>query len=278
MQNNNNKLSFFQVSREITRKIIFEADTAAGKLFDVLLIINIMLSIIVVMLDSVDVIKNSYGELLKIAEWFFTIIFSIEYFLRIFCVKRPLMYIFSFYGIIDLLSIIPTFISLLIPQSRFLLVIRSLRLLRVFRVLKLAKYVGEADVIIKALSESRRKITVFLITIFTLVIILGSIMYVIEGGENGFSSIPKSIYWAVVTLTTVGYGDISPKTIIGQIVASVVMILGYGIIAVPTGIVTAEMTKKNNRQFTTKSCRSCSAEGHDFHAQYCYHCGEDMDN
>ena len=189
----------------------------------------------------------------------------------------PLKYAHSFYGVVDILSILPTYISIILPATRFLLVIRSLRLLRVFRILKLVQYIGEAETIKNALYASFRKIIVFIASVATLVVILGSVMYVIEGKENGFTSIPKSIYWAVVTLTTVGYGDISPQTVFGQFIASIVMITGYGIIAVPTGIVTAEFTKKLGRQVTTKSCPSCGAEAHDFHATYCYHCGVDME-
>ncbi|MDH5559834.1 MAG: ion transporter [Deltaproteobacteria bacterium] len=276
MEENHKKPVFWTDLREITRRVIFEADTRLGKLFDMLLIYSIILSIVVVMLDSVEFIKKDWGYHLNIAEWGFTIIFSVEYVLRLICVKKPLMYARSFYGVIDLLSIIPTYASLILPQTRFLLAIRSMRLLRIFRVLKLVKFINESDLIISALYESRRKITVFLATVAILVIILGSLMYVIEGGEHGYSSIPKSIYWAIVTMTTVGYGDISPKTPLGQMLASIVMIMGYGIIAVPTGIVTAEFAKQSSRQITTKACHVCSAEVHDFHAQYCYNCGEKL--
>ncbi|HII02687.1 TPA: ion transporter [Methanosarcinaceae archaeon] len=252
--------------------IIFEADTPAGKLFDEILILAILLSIIVVMLDSVSSIAVRYGDLFYTLEWIFTILFTMEYFLRLICVGRPTRYATSFFGIIDLLAILPTYLSLMLPGSQYLLVIRSLRLLRVFRVLKLAQYIGEADLLIKALRASRRKITLFLFTVLTLVVILGSLMYVIEGADSGFTSIPRSIYWAIITLTTVGYGDIVPETNLGQALASVIMIIGYSIIAVPTGIVTSEITYAS-RYSKGRVCHNCSFEGHDIDANYCKRCG-----
>ncbi|MEQ8925038.1 MAG: ion transporter, partial [Fulvivirga sp.] len=222
--------------------IIFEADTFLGKLFDVILLIAILLSVLAVMLESVDHIKSDYGDLLYQIEWGFTILFSMEYIARIYVSERPKKYIFSFFGVIDLLSILPTFIGLFAAGAHSLLIIRSIRLLRVFRVLKMVRYLGEASSLMKALNASRAKIIVFIGAVFSLTVILGTIMYLIEGGENGFTSIPRSIYWAVVTLTTVGYGDIAPGTTLGQIVATAIMILGYGIIAVPTGIVSAEIS------------------------------------
>ena len=261
---------------EYLRQVIFEADTPLGKAFDLGLIVSIGLSIIVVMLDSMEDVQAQYGDWLLIAEWVFTINFSIEYLLRIICVRRPILYCRSFFGIVDLLSILPTYLSLLFPGTQYLTVIRSLRLLRIFRVLKLAKFIGDAHVITDALTASRRKIIVFLITVLTLVVILGSVMYVIEGKENGFTSIPRGIYWAVVTLTTVGYGDIAPKTVLGQIVASMVMICGYGIIAVPTGILTSEFTKASAKGVTTRCCRVCTTEGHEINAIYCNHCGAEL--
>jgi voltage-gated potassium channel len=254
-------------------EIIFEADTPAGKLFDILLILSIILSVIAVMLDSMSVIKAEYGNLLYTIEWIFTILFTVEYFLRLYSVGRPIRYAASFFGIVDLLAILPTYFSLLIPGSQYLLVIRLLRVLRIFRVLKLVQYLSEAKLLMQALRASRRKITVFLFTVLTLVIIFGSLMYVIEGEENGFTSIPRGIYWAVVTLTTVGYGDISPNTGAGQALASVIMILGYSIIAVPTGIVTVEMSKVAGMKISTQACPECSAEGHDSDAEYCKYCG-----
>jgi len=259
--------------RQRLHEIIFEADTRAGKIFDIVLIISILLSVIAVMLDSIPEIHYSSQKTLYGIEWFFTIIFSIEYGLRLISVRRPLGYATSFYGIIDLLAILPTYFSLLIPGSQYFLVIRLIRVLRIFRILKLVQYLNEAKVIMRALKASRRKIIVFLFTVATLVVIFGSLMYVIEGEDNGFTSIPRSVYWSIVTLTTVGYGDISPKTGLGQAIASVIMILGYGIIAVPTGIVTTEMTRASADKISTQVCPACSAEGHDIDAVYCKYCG-----
>lgn len=256
-------------------EVIFEADTASGKAFDVILIIAILASVCVVMLDSVASINAVYGGFLYKVEWFFTIIFTIEYLLRLICVGRPAKYATSFYGVIDLLAIIPTFISVLLPGSQYLLVIRVLRVLRIFRVLKVVQYVGEAQQLTRAMKASRQKITVFLFSVLTIVVILGSFMYLIEGPENGFTSIPISIYWAIVTLTTVGYGDVSPQTPFGMVLASVIMILGYSIIAVPTGIVTAEIGRAITREkMTTRACLECAAEGHDMDADFCKFCGK----
>ncbi|MCB0281366.1 MAG: ion transporter [Calditrichaeota bacterium] len=255
-------------------EIIFEADTRMGKAFDIILIITILLSVIAVMLDSMPEVRRNYGSILLVLEWSFTILFTIEYVLRLITVGRPLKYAGSFYGIVDLLSIIPTYFSLLFPGTQMLVVIRILRVLRIFRVLKLAQYLGEAQMIKQALKASRRKITVFLVTVVTIVIIVGSMMYLIEGEESGFVSIPHSIYWAIVTLTTVGYGDITPITSLGRILSAIVMILGYAIIAVPTGIVTAEMTQTlTKKHVTTQACPQCSMEGHDVDAQFCKYCG-----
>ena len=254
-------------------EIIFEADTRLGKLFDIVLIISIVVSVIIVMIDSVAVINKEYGDTLYILEWIFTILFTIEYFLRLFTVGRPIKYATSFFGVVDLFAILPTYFSVLFPGSQYFLVIRILRLLRVFRVLKLVQYVGEARLLRQAMIASKRKIIVFIFTVLTIVVIFGSIMYVIEGSENGFTSIPRSIYWAIVTLTTVGYGDVSPVTPLGQAVAAIIMILGYGIIAVPTGIVTAEMTAAAGKKISTQACPECSAEGHESDAQFCKYCG-----
>lgn len=234
----------------------------------------IILSVVVVMLESVSSIEENYGYWLRLAEWIFTGVFTIEYILRMVSVDHPLRYARSFFGIIDLLAIIPTYLSLLIPGTQFLLVIRLMRILRVFRVLKLAKYIAEAEVLVTALRASRRKITVFLFTVTTLVVILGSLMYFIESDADGFTSIPRSVYWAIVTLTTVGYGDISPQTPMGQALASIVMILGYAILAVPTGIVSVEMARADADLISTRSCHSCSLAGHDTDARYCKHCGD----
>jgi voltage-gated potassium channel len=258
--------------RRKIHEVIFEADTPAGKTFDVILIISILASVAIVMLDSIETVSERHGDLLYAAEWFFTILFTLEFLLRLSCVGRPMKYAGSFFGIVDLLGTIPTYIGLLFPGTRFLLVIRLLRVLRVFRILKLVTYVSEIEMLRRALAASSRKIMVFLFTIVTVVVIIGSAMYLIEGAENGFTSIPRGIYWAIVTLTTVGYGDLAPKTDLGQIVASMVMILGYSVIAVPTGIVTAEMTRAVH-EVSTQSCPECSAGGHDPDAQHCKYCG-----
>jgi voltage-gated potassium channel len=259
--------------RATLHEVIFEADTPAGKAFDVLLIISILVSVMAVMLDSMVAIRSDYGRLLNQIEWFFTLMFTLEYLLRLACVGRPLKYALSFYGVVDLLAIAPSYLSLVMLGSHYLLVIRILRILRIFRILKLVPYLGEARLLIRALSASRRKIAVFLYTVLTLVVIFGSLMYVVEGEAGGFSSIPRSIYWAIVTLTTVGYGDIAPKTGLGQALSSVVMILGYAIIAVPTGIVTVEMSQAFASRISTQACPECSAEGHDADASHCKYCG-----
>lgn len=259
-------------------EIIFEADTPEGKAFDVVLLVAILLSVIAVMLESVAAIQLQYKGLFKVLEWVFTILFSIEYLLRVFLTKKPLKYIFSFFGLVDLLSILPSFVGFFIAGNTYSLVtIRSLRLLRVFRVLKLGRYVGGAQTIVTGLKESRPKITVFLVAVMSLAIIMGTLMYMIEGAENGFTSIPRSIYWAIVTLTTVGYGDIAPVTVLGQTIASALMILGYGIIAVPTGIVGAEIAKQEFKNLNTQVCQACSKEGHEDDAVYCKFCGASLD-
>ncbi len=254
-------------------EIIFEADTPAGKFFDLALIVSILLSVLVVMLDSTPSLREAYGKALFFAEWTFTLLFTVELILRLICVRRPWRYAVSFFGVVDILAVLPTYLSLFFYSTHYLLVIRVLRLLRIFRVLKLVSYVGEAQALMTALSASKRKILVFLSAVLTLVVIFGSVMYVIEGEANGFTSIPTSIYWAVVTLTTVGYGDISPKTSLGQAVAACIMILGYAIIAVPTGIVTAEMSRMPKGGITTQACPVCGAEGHAPDAVFCKKCG-----
>jgi voltage-gated potassium channel len=254
-------------------EIIFGAETQAGKIFDVLLIASIFLSIIVVMLDSVASINVVYGRLFFLLEWFFTLLFTVEYLLRLSCIGRPWRYATSFFGVIDLLAILPSYLSLLLPGAEIFLVIRILRVLRIFRVLKLVQYIGEANLLVKALQSSRQKITVFMFAVSSLVIIFGSLIYVIEGEQNGFTSIPRSIYWAIVTMTTVGYGDISPKTGFGQSLAALVMIIGYSIIAVPTGIVTAEITQQLKKKISNRPCPECGASNHDDDAEYCKYCG-----
>src|SRR5215207_899247 len=257
-------------------EVIFEADTRAGRAFDVVLIGLILLSALAVMLESIRGVRERYGAELYAAEWGFTILFTLEYVLRLASVRRPLRYAASFFGVVDLLAIVPTYLSLLVPGSHYLLVVRILRLLRIFRVLKLAEHLTEADVLMRALRASRHKISVFLLTVLTMVVIIGTLLYVIEGEEHGFTSIPVGIYWAVVTLTTVGYRDISPKTPVGQTLAAVVMIIGYGIIAVPTGIVTVEIAQAARKPVSTQSCPECSAQGHDADAVYCKYCASKL--
>ncbi|MBL7049374.1 MAG: ion transporter [Nitrospira sp.] len=256
--------------------IIFEADTRAGKAFDILLFLSIIASVIVVMLDSVKDIHNVYGEELYIAEWFFTFLFSAEYLIRILSLKRPMKYVGSFFGIVDMLAILPTYLSIILPGSQYLIAIRILRILRIFRVLKLVQYISESQQLMSALWASRRKIAVFLFTVLTMIVIFGSLMYLVEGEENGFSSIPKSIYWAVVTLTTVGYGDIAPKTNLGQILASLIMITGYSIIAVPTGIISAEIARAAKNMAKLATCPQCGCAEHASDAKYCKDCASSI--
>ncbi len=258
--------------------IIFEADTVAGKRFDLVLVWSIVISLVVIMIDSIQNIHAEYKDMLNTVEWFFTILFSIEYIARLICSPNPVRYAKSFLGVIDLLSILPSFVSLFIPQAYVLLDVRILRLLRIFRVLKLTGYVEEYQWLMMAVVDSRRKIGVFLSIILTLVVILGTVLYLVEGPANGFTSVPTSIYWAISTLTTVGFGDITPKTDTGRFFASVMMLFGWGILAVPTGIVSAEMiaqhaVKKTLSESTTRSCHSCMTEGHSADALHCHYCG-----
>ncbi len=262
--------------RRRLHEIIFEADTRAGKAFDVALLCAIVASIVAVMLDSVDRYGTRFDAELRALEWGFTALFTVEYVLRLISVKRPLRYVFSFFGLVDLLAILPTYLGLFIAGAESLLVLRSLRLLRIFRVLKLGRYLSEANVLRDALRSSGPKIVVFLGTVLSLVVIVGTLMYLIEGEEHGFTSIPRSMYWAIVTMTTVGYGDIAPQTVLGQALAAAVMILGYSIIAVPTGIVSAELGKAGMRRISTQACSECSAEGHDVDAKHCKYCGAEL--
>lgn len=260
--------------RMIIHEVIFGTETSWGKAFDVVLLWTILISLVAIMLESVPPIRNTHGELLLIIEWVFTIFFTIEYLLRLWVSEEPRKYAFSFFGVIDLLAVIPTYLSLFVGGTHFLLVIRAIRLLRVFRILKLVRYMKGAQLIGAGLNASKEKIFVFLSAVVTLVVILGTLMYMIEGGENGFDSIPRSIYWAIVTLTTVGYGDIAPGTVFGQFVASLIMILGYSIIAVPTGIVTAEMTKVSKDE--SMDCPRCGESQHLETARFCRKCGEKL--
>ena len=259
--------------RALVHEVIFEADTRAGKTFDVVLLWCIVLSVAAVLLESVPGVRARYELPLRLIEWGFTVLFTVEYVLRLACVGRPVKYATSFFGLVDLLAIAPTYLSVVLPGAQSLLVIRALRLLRIFRVLKLARFLTEAQILAQALRASRHKITVFLGTVLTLVLIVGTLMHLIEGGAHGFDSIPRGVYWAIVTLTTVGYGDISPQTPLGQALASVVMILGYSIIAVPTGIVTVALSKASEQSVSTQACPQCSAEGHDADAKCCKYCG-----
>lgn len=260
--------------RRKLHEVIFEADTPSGKTFDVILLIAIAISVLAVMLESVKSIQQQHGDLLRAVEWFFTIVFTIEYALRIACVRKPWRYIFSFYGLVDLLAILPTYLGLfIIDGTRSLLIIRVLRLLRIFRIFKLARMLSEASVLKKAVWASRAKITVFLSVVLITVCLMGAAMHLIEGEDAGFTSIPTGIYWAIVTMTTVGYGDIAPQTAPGKILASVMMILGYCLIIIPTGIISAELSKASNKPITTQVCPDCQREGHDLDAKHCKHCG-----
>ena len=258
-------------------QVIYESNTPAGKAFDIGLLIVIVASILVVVLDSVQSLHAKYGRLFYVLEWIFTILFTIEYILRLICIKRPWQYVTSWLGIIDLLAIIPSYLSIFYAGAQSLLVFRALRLLRIFRIFKLTHFMTEMQFLKTAMHSSLKKISIFMLVVLALVIILGSTMYLIEGRENGFHSIPDSIYWAIVTITTVGYGDISPVTPLGKFVASFIMFIGYGIIAVPTGIVTNEMIQAvRNKKHLHETCPSCGREGHDSDAVHCKWCGEKL--
>lgn len=272
--------------RKKIHNIIFYSDTKAGRWFDIILLVLILASVILVMLESVGSINDIYGDFFQVAEWVITILFSVEYIFRVSASKKPLKYVFSFLGIIDLLSLLPKYISFFMVGTHALVALRALRLLRVFRILKLARYVGESNKLVEALRSSKAKISVFLMAVMVLCIVLGTIMYLIEGAENGFTSIPRSVYWCIVTLTTVGFGDIAPSTPLGQLIASVVMIIGYGIIAVPTGIVSAEYTQHMNEEEEkevakkikkrSSHCPNCGTKKEQAQASFCYICGESL--
>lgn len=288
---NDTKKKEYSPTREKIFEVIFEADTPLGKWFDIFLIIAIIASVCIVMLESVEFVNERFGQLFRILEWMFTIFFTLEYILRLYVVHRPLKYALSFFGIVDLLSIFPSYLSFFFAGTHSLMVIRAIRLLRVFRIFKLANYSKDAQHLISSLNASRRKIFVFLTFVMLLVIIFGSVMYLIEGSQPGspFDSIPRSIYWAIVTLTTVGYGDISPTTSFGQFLAAIVMLLGYAVIAVPTGIVSSEMIKENKKEKkkkgkkekqvprqNTQVCSECLFDDHADDALFCKRCGEDL--
>lgn len=258
-------------------QIIYESSTAGGKAFDVTLLVLIVSSIIVVIMDSSADLHQAYGQLFFVLEWAFTILFTIEYILRLICIKKPLRYVFSFLGLIDILAIIPGYLSFFYAGAQSLLVLRALRLLRIFRIFKLSHYLSEMQFLGVAIKGSLKKISIFMLIVLAIVIIMGSVMYLVEGGKNGFESIASSIYWAIVTITTVGYGDISPVTSLGKFVASVIMLMGYAIIAVPTGIVTTEMAlAMKSKEQQQEACPSCGREGHDSNAKYCKFCGEKL--
>lgn len=255
-------------------EVIFGTETPAGKTFDIFLIAAIIISVLAVIADSVNALHPRYDDLLLALEWFFTIIFTVEYLARLYCSPHPWNYAKSFYGIIDLLAILPSYIALAITGAHYALVLRLLRILRVFRILKLLRYSAEANILARSILQSRRKIQIFLFFVLIIATIFGSLMFVVEGPENGFTSIPKGIYWAIVTITTVGYGDIVPQTIIGKGLAGVVMVIGYSIIAVPTGIITAELANELRLERSDKKCRNCGRAGHEMESQHCKFCGE----
>jgi voltage-gated potassium channel len=263
--------------RSRLHEIIFEAETPAGKAFDIALLLAIVLSIAAVMLESVPRIRELYGDELRLVEWIFTFLFTAEYILRLVCVRKPWKYATSFFGLVDLLAILPSYLSFFVAGTQSLVVIRAIRLLRIFRILKLAHFIGEARMLHAAIRASSRKIIVFLGSVLTLVVIVGSMMYLIEGSDAGFTSIPQSVYWAIVTMTTVGYGDIAPQTVAGKTLASIVMIVGYGIIAVPTGIVTVEISSALKHSTRTTACEECGAEGHATDAVFCKYCGAHLE-
>ncbi len=254
---------------------IFESGTRAGKVFDVCLLIAIGLSVIVVMLESVESIRTAYPVLIRNVEWFFTLLFSLEYLARLLCVRRPLRYACSFYGIIDLFAFLPTYIGLFLPTANYLMTIRVLRLLRIFRILKLAEFMQESEILMTALYASRRKIAVFISFVLAVVMIMGTVMYLVEGEENGFASIPRGVYWAIVTLTTVGYGDVTPHTVLGRVLACFLMIMGYGIIAVPTGIFSMELLKAAQAK-DARTCGICHTTEADREAHFCRRCGKTL--
>lgn len=269
-------MNYFPDMRKKLYDIIFGTDSFAGKFFDIALLWCIVISVITVMLESVSAVRIHHASLLRTVEWLFTIVFTVEYGLRLYCSPRPIQYARSFFGIIDLLAVMPTYISLFIVGAQPFLVLRALRLLRIFRILKLGHFLGEEKTLRRALAASLPKITVFLSAILTIIIIIGTVMYMIEGDANGFTSIPKSIYWAIVTMTTVGYGDIAPQTVLGQFLASALMLVGYSIIAIPTGIVSVEFAHEYKKETPIITCPACASKGHDADAKHCKYCGAEV--
>ena len=259
------------------RSIIFGTDTPEGKAFDIALLVSIVASILLICLDTIDSLHNNYGELFLIGEWMFTIIFTLEYVLRLYCSQNRFHYARSFFGVVDLLSIIPTYLALIFPAANFALAIRVLRLFRVFRVLKLLRFLADGNLLLKAMLQSSRKVFVFFFSVSLIILVLSVVMYVIEGPNNGFSSIPKSMFWTIVTITTVGYGDITPQTPLGQAIAALTMLIGYSIIAIPTGILTAEISHEMVKVRDLRKCSNCGKKGHDNDAQFCNHCGSDLE-
>lgn len=262
-----------QQLREKMHEVIFGTETPWGKRFDEILIMCILLSVIAVMLDSIEWISVPYKPYLTTAEWVFTVLFTIEYLVRIYCSPKPLGYVVSVLGLVDLLSILPTYLSLLLPGASYLMTIRLLRVLRVFRVLKLVRFMSEENILVRSVLLARRKVIVFFVSVLVMSTVIGSVMFLVEGPANGYTNIPKSIYWTIVTITTVGYGDISPQTTMGQFIASFAMLLGYSIIAVPTGILTAELAQEMQRERDHRSCPNCGRGGHDRDSTYCRYCG-----
>ena len=270
--------SKWDIFRQKVNLVVNGSSTSSGKLFDLILLGLIFLSVLLVMLESVKSLDDKYHTFLYVSEWVITIFFTIEYILRIISTKKPSKYIFSFYGIIDLIAVLPMYLSFFIPGSQVLAVVRALRLLRLFRVLNLASFTGQESHLKLAIKASRRKITVFIYFVLIVSCLLGALMYIVERGENGYQSIPDSIYWVIVTLTTVGYGDITPVTVVGKIIASIIMVMGYGIIAVPTGIVTAEYANAVNNKKQKSDCKRCGKTDHREQSVYCYNCGFELEN
>lgn len=259
--------------RERTYRVIFGTDTPAGQKFDIALIYVILLSVLAIILDSIESVNSQYGLWLFRFEWFFTLLFSAEYLVRIYSSPKPLHYMFSFYGLVDLLSIVPTYLALIVPGASYWLVVRLLRVLRIFRVLKLVRYLSDANILLRSMYAARRKVLVFFMVVLVLSVIFGSLMFLVEGPGNGFTSIPRSIYWTIVTITTVGYGDITPQTPVGQILSTMIMLTGYSIIAIPTGIFTAEIAREMHAEISHRQCNVCDRSGHHPDADYCHQCG-----